>query len=96
MCIRDMDRTVLPNLGSLHVKGSELIHSSAGNLIPRLFIYGKGFAGHHGLVNGGLSGCNDAVYRYGLSRQHPKQVSYLSLIHIFPRLSMTPWMGGHT
>ena len=50
-----LDGAVLAHLGSLHLKGAELVHRAAGDRVAHGLVHRQGFAGHHRLVDGGLS-----------------------------------------
>ena len=71
-----LDRTVLPHLRRPHLEGAELVHRAAGNLVPGPLVHRQGLAGHHRLVDGGLSGENLSVHWHGLARQHPEHVAH--------------------
>ena len=51
-----LNRTVITDLCGLHIKGTELIDSSAGNTVSGTFINRKGFTRHNSLIDGGLAG----------------------------------------
>lgn len=63
-----------PGPGRLHVKGSELVDRSAGNLVPSFLVHRKGFTRHYGLVDGSVAGKNHSVRRNRLSGQHAEDV----------------------
>ena len=60
--------------GRLHVKGSEQVDRSAGNLVPGFLVHRKGFTRHYGLVDGSVAGKNHSVRRNRLSGQHAEDV----------------------
>ena len=75
-----LDRTVLPHLRRPHLEGAELVHRAAGNLVSGPLVHRQGLAGHHRLVDGGLSGENLSVHWHGLARQHPEHVAHSHLL----------------
>ena len=69
-----LDRTVFADLGGFHFKTAELVDSTAGYFIIRSLIDRQGFTGHHGLIDGSLSGKDDAVNGNGFSRQNTQHI----------------------
>ena len=74
-----LDGTVLSNPFGLHVKGAELVDRAALHLISRFLIHWQGFSCHNSLIDGGLSGKDDAVHGHRLSGQHAEHISHLYL-----------------
>ena len=62
---------VLTDLGSLHLKGSELVHGATGDLVSHRFIHRHGFTCHNSLIYGGLTGNDNSVHGNALTRKHP-------------------------
>ena len=71
-----LDGAVLPHPGGLHLKGAELVDGAAEYLVSRPLVHREGLAGHHRLVDGGLSGPHHPVHRNGLSGEHPQPVPH--------------------
>ena len=85
-----LDRAVLAHARRPHIKRAELIDRAARHLVSLALIHGQGLAGHHRLVDRGLSGGDHAIHRHGLARQHAQQVAHLHLLGRDDGLSVRP------
>ena len=74
-----LDRTILTNLCRFHFKCSELIDSTAGNLVPDSFVNRHGLTRHNRLIDRSLSRQNHAVYGNAFSGQNTQDVANLYL-----------------
>ena len=81
-----LDGAILAHLGGPHLKGTKLVHRAAGHLVAHGLVHGQAFAGHDGLIDGGLPGRDDAVHGHRLARQHPQHVAHLHLLSRNDRL----------
>ena len=58
-----------------HLEDAELVDGAAGHRIARSFVHGEGFAGHDGLIDGGLTGKNNAVHGNAFTGKHTDAVA---------------------
>ena len=75
-----LDGAVLSYLGGPHLKGPILVDRAAGHFIPHRLVHGQRFAGHHRLIDGGLTGGDHAVDGDALARQHAQPVAHPDLL----------------
>ena len=69
-----LNGAVLADLGSLHLKGAELVDRAAGHRVAHRLIHRQGFTGHDGLIDGGLAGENHAVHGDALAVEHADMI----------------------
>ena len=88
-----LDGAVLPYLGGFHFKRAELVDRTAGHEVPHGLIHRQGFAGHHGLIDGSLTGNDHAVHGNAFTGQHTNAVAYSHLLggdDLLPALPQHP------
>ena len=92
-----MQGAVLAYLGCPDVNGPKAVDGAAEHLLARSLVQGKGLASEDGLIHGGLSPDDDAVYRDGFARQDAQNITGLDLLRrdqLFLSAPDSPALGG--